>query len=187
MASLEELIKMIDSCLQREPDLSLFEIRMDFKEMKDILVYLRELQARRAQASYYNERDHKTAWEQHQKQRQAEEEMRRRNEEARRRAEDVFRGFSKQWQESFYSSDFEELFRERSRKSREGEETYTWEEPTKAKRPWTTVLGVDGGATRDEIMKAYRRLAQKLHPDKAGGSKEAFQELQEAKRTALGE
>lgn len=59
-------------------------------------------------------------------------------------------------------------------------------EPPKGKRPWTQVLGVKADASRDEIMKAYRHKAQKLHPDK-GGATEAFQELQAAKKTALGE
>ncbi|CAJ1389314.1 unnamed protein product [Effrenium voratum] len=49
------------------------------------------------------------------------------------------------------------------------------------------VLGLEGpGATHDEIKKAYRALALKEHPDKAGiENKERFQEIQEAYAAVL--
>ncbi len=46
-------------------------------------------------------------------------------------------------------------------------------------KDYYSILGVAKGATDDEIKKAYRKLASKHHPDK-GGSKEQFQEIQEA-------
>jgi hypothetical protein len=48
-----------------------------------------------------------------------------------------------------------------------------------AGRPWHVVLGCEETATKPQIIKAYRRLAMKHHPDR-GGKKEAFQEVQAA-------
>lgn len=42
------------------------------------------------------------------------------------------------------------------------------------------ILGVSKGASDDEIKKAYRRLAHKYHPDKAGGDAEKFKEINAA-------
>ena len=42
------------------------------------------------------------------------------------------------------------------------------------------ILGVDRGASQDEIKKAFRKLAQKYHPDKPGGDEKKFKELSEA-------
>ncbi|MEK7464380.1 MAG: DnaJ C-terminal domain-containing protein [Patescibacteria group bacterium] len=42
------------------------------------------------------------------------------------------------------------------------------------------ILGVQKGATEEEIKKAYRRLAHKYHPDKPGGDEKKFKEINEA-------
>jgi len=42
------------------------------------------------------------------------------------------------------------------------------------------VLGVSKNASPDEIKRAFRELAQKYHPDKAGGNAEKFKEINEA-------
>lgn len=42
------------------------------------------------------------------------------------------------------------------------------------------ILGVNKGASDDEIKKAYRKLAHKHHPDKSGGDAEKFKEINAA-------
>ncbi len=45
------------------------------------------------------------------------------------------------------------------------------------------ILGVDKGASQDEIKKAFRKLALEHHPDKTGGADEKFKEINEAYST----
>jgi molecular chaperone DnaJ len=42
------------------------------------------------------------------------------------------------------------------------------------------VLGIKKDASADEIKKAFRKMAQKLHPDKPGGDEKKFKEINEA-------
>jgi DnaJ-class molecular chaperone len=48
------------------------------------------------------------------------------------------------------------------------------------------ILGIEKNANKDEIKKAYRKLAMKYHPDRNGGDKQAetkFKEINEAYST----
>ena len=49
-----------------------------------------------------------------------------------------------------------------------------------SKRDYYDVLGVQKGASADELKKAYRRLAVQHHPDKEGGDEAKFKEVSEA-------
>lgn len=41
-------------------------------------------------------------------------------------------------------------------------------------------LGIDKGASQEEIKKAFRKLAHQYHPDKEGGDEAKFKEINEA-------
>lgn len=42
------------------------------------------------------------------------------------------------------------------------------------------ILGVEKGASKEEIKKAFRKMAHKYHPDKTGGDEAKFKEVNEA-------
>ena len=47
-------------------------------------------------------------------------------------------------------------------------------------KDYYNVLGIDKGASKDEIKKAFYKLAQKYHPDKKGGNEAKFKQVNEA-------
>lgn len=59
--------------------------------------------------------------------------------------------------------------------------------PAPAGKHWSDVLSLPRDAKRADVDAAYRRLASQRHPDKPGGSHEAFTELNAARDEALQE
>ena len=49
-----------------------------------------------------------------------------------------------------------------------------------AKKDYYEVLGIDKKASKDEIKKAFHKLAHKFHPDKSSGDSDKFKEVSEA-------
>ena len=47
-------------------------------------------------------------------------------------------------------------------------------------KDYYNILGVDKKASKDDIKKAFRKLAHKYHPDKKGGDTDKFKEVNEA-------
>ncbi len=56
-----------------------------------------------------------------------------------------------------------------------------------AEKDYYEILGVSKDASQKEIKKAFRRLAQKYHPDKKGGDTKKFQKINEAYQTLSNE
>lgn len=57
--------------------------------------------------------------------------------------------------------------------------------PAPGKKAWWEVLCIPMSSSRKEVESAWKRLRIEMHPDKPGGSTEAFQELQAAYRAGL--
>lgn len=73
-----------------------------------------------------------------------------------------------------------EAYRQRNDQSseRENESRSFEDEATTLKDPYS-VLGIDKGASQEEIKMAYRQLANRYHPDKVSHMGDEFRELAE--------
>ncbi|MCK5027024.1 MAG: DnaJ domain-containing protein, partial [Candidatus Pacebacteria bacterium] len=47
-------------------------------------------------------------------------------------------------------------------------------------KDYYSVLGIEKRSSKDDIKKAFRKLAHKYHPDKKGGDEAKFKEVNEA-------
>lgn len=47
-------------------------------------------------------------------------------------------------------------------------------------KDYYSILGIEKSASKDDVKKAFRKLAHKYHPDKAGGDEQKFKEIGEA-------
>jgi DnaJ-class molecular chaperone len=75
---------------------------------------------------------------------------------------------------------FEEESRRRYSRGAEGEGETGFKEERLRKSPYE-VLGIESGASVEEIKKAYRQLANQYHPDKVGHLGKEFQDMAEVR------
>lgn len=169
MKSLESLISDMETLLQGI-DPSTEAIQLEADVLQQILELLRELRSRRGSGFRRNTAQEEAAFE-----------------EIFRRWENstfgsAFRSSSRAYEEAFGSA----------RQQRKQEETFNWgnnekqrRAPPKRGKPWFEVLGIPPDSNRDTIMRAYRKLASKHHPDRAGGSTTLMAEINKAKDEGL--
>ena len=60
-----------------------------------------------------------------------------------------------------------------------------WGRPPEHPVAWHEILGVDGDASHEEIVAAYRRLIARYHPDKVATMAPEFRELAEKRSVAI--
>ena len=165
--------------------------RMQERVFTDTILRLKELKERREAGGVYSHTESRRekarkAWADEEFEGPKREEQQRR-ERARANPEDFwkeypgFGDFSAEADELHREwKTWEEVFGSRNRSSTPKNNT--------GKRPWHEVLGVAVSASKDEIKKAYRKLAAKYHPDryKEKDGHEKMAEINTARDTGLG-
>jgi uncharacterized membrane protein YkvA (DUF1232 family) len=92
----------------------------------------------------------------------------------------VYSPYKKKFDFGRYSQQRQRTFRKESTSSKQ-QETHnnSYSQTQKRGEDPYTVLGLDKGASTEEIQKAYKTLANKYHPDKVQHLGEEFRELAE--------
>src|SRR4030095_7089871 len=102
------------------------------------------------------------------------EDLRAKAEEARRHFDEIFGQAYRKYSDPFWRSQFSGDRRERYHPGWSGStSSNTPPPPPPTKEAWYQILGVPVTATKEQIVKAYRRLAMRYHPDrKPDGNRE---------------
>src|SRR3546814_5684946 len=67
----------------------------------------------------------------------------------------------------------------------ERDEAPGWGRPPEQPAAWHETLGVDGDASHEEIVAAYRRLIAQYHPDRVATMAPEFRELAEKRSASI--
>lgn len=157
---------------------------MEIDRVRQIETLLRELKERREQAAAKTKRESTYTYEDFQRQ----------YDEARsrygdHRYEDIFGQafrFEEAWRDAFRAGFDGNYGNTANEQAKQREQAKQHARPNNArKRAWHEVLEVPVDSTRDTIMRAYRKLAARYHPDRAGGNHDRMAEINQAKDEGL--
>jgi len=177
---------------------------MEARMFQAVIDHLQELHGRRESADRAAEAKRR---EQEEAARRAEaerKERRKKYEEAKSKTQQEWEGF---FRDQFGSAYADEMYRafygagfnfsdfatgRRSGRTNSSEE-FRWKQDSKTQTPpppmgkltWYEILGVSANATKDQIRRAYRKLAALHHPDRPGGSHEKMRDINAARDEGL--
>jgi DnaJ-domain-containing protein 1 len=147
---------------------------MEGRMFQAVIDHLQELHGRREAAD--------RAKAEERKRREAEEKARQEETKAR---ENGYREFWRERMDREFENAFYKGFWESANQKRGRQEQPRQPPPPGSGQKWFEVLGVSITATRDQIQRAYRKLATKYHPDKPGGSHERMRDINAARDEGL--